>query len=484
VTTPSGRAPLGGSRLGHEYQDLIAWQQALHAAHPHSKATEFHVESPKGASYDDVATVDQTGSRYVQAKHVVDAPDAFSLQWLLEPQGKSGESMAQKALRTFQKLRQTGPVELRLCTNRELESGDPLGELRHVRDATLQHVAKRVLTGEYQDANLEAALTTLQTHLGCDEAEFLELLGVWKLQWAYGMTDADQLARSEMRGYGLRDDDEALRAGTGYVGGLLTTGVRTLPIDELRNDIRGLEIQQSRHYRTLSVAAITAEPNQPTAHVHLDLRSVFEGRDKEQARGLDDWTDVDAQLRSAVDRLGPPSGAPVLVHAAARLPMWFRLGTLMRAAAGWTVACELGGTLYSSEVTSQTGDILTPADVTGSGNELVVTLSVRHDIRNVVTKCLAELGLDGSRRLDLGVASPSVSAVTGPAAAKRIAEQIKTALIDAAEDAPTSHIHLLLACPKPIPLFLGSEWHRLTPVTVYEDLGAGHGYQPAFTVAD
>jgi len=482
MTTPTGRAAVGASRLGHEYQDVIGWQQALHAAHPTSTATEFHIESPQGASYDDVATIDPRTSRYVQAKHVVDAPDAFTFDWLIEPVGKVGESMAQKALRTYRTLRTTGPVELWLCTNRELANGDVLGRLRHPKTFTLEHVAKRVLDGHHTDPLLLDTLSRLQGHLGCDQDELVNLLEVWKLQWAYGMAEAERLARSEMRAFGLRDDANGLQAGVAFIAELVTLGARTLPVEELRSRIAALGLGAGRHYRTLSVAAVDAEPNAAAALVHVDLRDSFEGRVGDEARGLDNWTGIDTRLADGVARLGPPGAAPVLVHAAARLPMWFRLGTLMRATAGWTVACELGGVLYASDTAPLSTDVLESSVLTGAGDELVVTVNITHDIREVVTRRLNELALGATRRLDLSVPSPGQNALAGPAAARRISEQIKTALLNAAEETTTTHIRLFLACPKPIPLLLGTQWHRLTPVTVYEDLGPGRGYQPAFTV--
>lgn len=483
MTTPSGRPSVGASRLGHEYQDVISWQQALHAAHPASTATIFEVESPEGASYDDIVVLSPVGSTYIQAKHVVDAPASLTLEWLLAPQGsgRKRESMAQKALRTYRKLRETGAVELWLYTNRELAAGDAVGRLRDPSSFTLRHAARRVLEGEYEDQSLLDALNEFTTHLGVSRDELLEFLAVWKFQWSYGLPEAERIAKLEMQVYGLRHDEDALRKGRSFVGGLLTLGQRSLSVEELRAELDLLELAADRACRTLSVAAIDVEHNAATAQVAINIQHLFGGRTEDEARGLADWTEFDSAVAAAVGRLGRPADAPVLVHASVRLPAWFRLGTLMRATAGWTVGCQLGEALYFSDEPATASACLTADDLVGAGENLVVTLSVTHDVRDVVTMQMSEL-LGTAARLDLRVPEPGRWAMNGPPAARRMVEEVKTAIMSALETTRARRTHLVLACPKPIALMLGSQWHRLGAVTIYEDLGPGLGYEPAFSI--
>jgi hypothetical protein len=42
--------------------------------------------------------------------------------------------------------------------------------------------------------------------------------------------------------------------------------------------------------------------------------------------------------------------------------------------------------------------------------------------------------------------------------------------------------HLFLAIPHGLALLLGHLWDRMPPTLVYEDLGAGNAYQPAFLI--
>ena len=49
-------------------------------------------------------------------------------------------------------------------------------------------------------------------------------------------------------------------------------------------------------------------------------------------------------------------------------------------------------------------------------------------------------------------------------------------------DTPKAPIHLLLAGPGGLALLLGHRWNRTRPTTIYQHLGPGRGYTPAFTV--
>jgi hypothetical protein len=67
----------------------------------------------------------------------------------------------------------------------------------------------------------------------------------------------------------------------------------------------------------------------------------------------------------------------------------------------------------------------------------------------------------------------------GVALAEKIRNLVRGAIID---HTAASHIHLFLAGPGGLALLLGHRWNRLRPTTVYEHLGVGKGYQPAFTI--
>jgi hypothetical protein len=485
MTTPIGRSAPGAMLLGHRYQHTIAWRQALRALAPGSTTERFGVEARDAYAYDDVVTSGPAESAYQQAKFVVDGTAGFTLDWLTTGYGQKNQSMAQRALTTFERLSAYGAVSLALFTNRELDAESSwLGAYRSA-DATIGMAARRLLAGERSDDAALQALEKLRNHLGCDSEAFLRLLDAWQLRWSHSLPDAEEMAQAQMRAHGLRDTPDALAAGVGFIHDMVTRGVREIAIADLAERIDSLALRASPAMRVLSVSAVDVDPHRDIASVAIDVQAAFAGRRDEAARGLDDWGAVDAQLEAAVARLGTPSQSPVLIHAAARLPVWFRLGTLMRQVQGWTVACEHSGELYPSDGALQQSSSL-HADMTGSGegsgDDLIVIMSATYDIRGPVSRHLEHSSLQGARRLSLTLEPTGPAAIDGPAHARRTAADIKREVLTALEAHPADRVHLFMAAPKAIALLLGHSWHRLALVTMYEDLGPGRGYQPAFTV--
>ncbi len=381
----------------------------------------------------------------MQAKFVMDAPGGFSLEWLLSPQGAAEQSMAQKALASLRTLRSRGEVRMHLFTNRELDPGDAFGGLRGER-LTVGHAAARVLGGERRDPEATQALTTLREHLGCDEEELLALLDVWELRWGTSLPAVEDMAAAEMRGLGLRDDHDAIVLGRSFIHSLVTSGIRTLAVPDLQERVRALNLQSGRAVRILSVVAIGPEQSAESAHVIVDVRGAFDGRSDEVARGLDDWPSVDRQLAAGVGELGHPRGLPVVVTAAARLPVWFRLGTLMRGTRGWTVGCDFQEQLVFSD-TRAAGSTMTATEETGHGSELIVPLSITWDIREAVERRLPDLGITGTRLLPLSLRDTGTHALESPAAVTAVVEQVKRALLVSLDRQPAAHVHLFMATP-------------------------------------
>lgn len=485
MSTPSGRAARSASLHGDDYQHLISWRAALRALAPTSGVNRLGLEHPEGGAYDDVVLFAAAGGgEFTQAKFVMDALEGFSLDWLIEPAGAKRVSLAQRALMTYRQLRPTGPVRLTMVTNREVAAGATwLGQYRAASQLTFGHAVRRLYAGEHQAAEAFAAFEQLREHLACDEQEFLALLDLWVFRWAHSVPDAEELSASRMMATGLCADDEALGKGVGLIRDLVKSGVREISTDDLRLRVEALGLEAEPPYRILSVSALLPEEHAPVADVTIDLQDLFDGREDDAARGLaaDRWVQVEQRLKEGVTSLGHADTSLVLVHAAVRLPTWFRLGTLMRSVAGWQLACALGGVQYRSSDAPAPGAVLTSELTPGTTGDLVVTLSVSNDIRQSVTTFLKRGGPAGVGRLDLVHPAPGPRAVSGKAEAARIVDELRTAVMSALESGGVQRVHLFMSAPRMLALFAGHRWHRLKSVTVYEDLGVGEGYQPAFT---
>lgn len=80
-------------------------------------------------------------------------------------------------------------------------------------------------------------------------------------------------------------------------------------------------------------------------------------------------------------------------------------------------------------------------------------------------------------------AGPDDQAVANAGQAVAYAQQIRDLVRRQLDRRPDAEwVHLFLAGPGGLALLLGHRWNRIRPTVVYEHLGPGRGYTPAFTV--
>lgn len=489
MTSPSGRAARAASLLGDDYQHLLAWSEAVHALRPSSDARAFRVESIDAGSYDDVSVLRRTGPHmHLQAKFSVDPARGFGLDWLVKPvgTGKQPKSLAQRALDTHRELSPAGGLTLRLVTNKTPGPDDAWLAAYAGHDGRLGHEARRLADGHVKDPTAKTAadgLDRLRGHLGCDQDEFLRLLDDWQLRWAADDSYVRDIARARMIALGLRDDDDALRQGSGYVRSLVTAGRRSVELDQLRTDVDALGLRLRSAARVLSVSILAPDPHASDADEHVDLRP---------APGDPEPTepDVAQALTAAVGRLRTAGGTgPVEVRASVRLPAWFLLGTLMKHVEDWHLTTAFAGRTWASDDPDGEGPALTarpePGSTRNGGHrtgELHVGVSITADVREDVERHLARRPGRPADRLWLALDRPDRHAVKSPAHAAALVDQTRAAITDQLRQGGHSQVHLYIAAPRMVPLFLGHRWNRLPEAIVYQDLGPADGYRPAYTV--
>jgi hypothetical protein len=488
VSSPSGRAARAASLLGDDYQHLLAWSEAVHAGRPGSDATDFRVEAVDAGSYDDISVLRHSGlHEHTQAKFAVNPTGGFGIDWLINPTGTrpQRQSLAQRALATHRDLAAGGTPVLRLVTNRTPDAADDWLPLYRGPDSTLGHQARRLLAGAVNDTSAPRALNGLRRlhdHLGCDETEFLGLLDAWQLHWAADPHIQAQLAASRMSALGLRDDDDAIRDGRDYIRRLVTHGRRSVPVHQLRADIEALDLRLRPPARVLSVSMILPDPFARDAdeHVNLTPKATEDGDPAETP-----YEHVEQELRDAVDRLRTGTGpGSVLVRATVRLPVWFLIGSLMKHVEDWTLSTHFDNRVWTSnDHPAQTPQLAIRHQTAATAStDLLVGLSVTADVHDDV---LAHTARDPALNADalwLTVERPSSTAVTSPAQAAAIVDQARAAITDRLRQGSYERVHLFIAAPRFIPLFLGHRWNRLPEAVVHRDLGPGKGYERAFTV--
>jgi SMODS-associated and fused to various effectors sensor domain len=72
--------------------------------------------------------------------------------------------------------------------------------------------------------------------------------------------------------------------------------------------------------------------------------------------------------------------------------------------------------------------------------------------------------------------------ITSSAHATATAVRIRDLVRRLAREHNARRLHLFLTVPHGLALLLGHIWDRMPPTLLYEDLGAGNAYQPAFLI--
>jgi SMODS-associated and fused to various effectors sensor domain len=188
------------------------------------------------------------------------------------------------------------------------------------------------------------------------------------------------------------------------------------------------------------------------------------------------------ELRTAADRLRTLGCQRVLVRGALRLPTWFTVGNTCAAVTGMTVASQQGGRLWSADEPAAGDSRLTVQETPiGQGEELAVALAITTDLKDDVQAHLAAARLPVGTLATLTLAAGAGNqAITGPGHAVAVALAVRDEVRRLARGTGAQRLHLFLACPGGLALLLGHWWNRVPTTQLYEDLGAGRGYAPAF----
>jgi SMODS-associated and fused to various effectors sensor domain len=110
-----------------------------------------------------------------------------------------------------------------------------------------------------------------------------------------------------------------------------------------------------------------------------------------------------------------------------------------------------------------------------------VVVAVAYDPSQAVRRYLQAAGLPVGMLATLSpAAGSSDQAVAGTGHAVALAQAIRNEIRRLADATHPTRMHLFLACPAGLALLLGHRWNRVPTTQLYEDLGVGSQYTPAF----
>jgi len=257
--------------------------------------------------------------------------------------------------------------------------------------------------------------------------------------------------------------------------------------DELATEVQRLDLKRTDPAAVLLVQAIDHDAHPEDATIALDWVDLYTGDtafDRRQVRDPSCWDHMQRELTAAAQQLRTRGHRRVHVRGAMRLGTFFITGHALAQVTGMDISYLQHGTLWSSDASRVA--VRTPKQRRthiGARPGVAVAYGVSNDPTPAVLRYLQQAALPVRELVTLLPAGgPHDQAVTGPREAVALAQELRAAVRSELDARPADTVHLFQAGPGGLALLLGHRWNRVGPTVVYEDLGAGRGYAPAFTL--
>jgi hypothetical protein len=397
----------------------------------------------------------------------------------------NGRSLLQKFYASYQLVRDpVRPPTLELLTNRGLDPSHPLlGHVDGRSDLLVPYATDAPVSGKAGQA-----LQAWADHVDVSRESLLEVLE--HLTFRTGLTLSSERDRAQvlMSAAGLRHDETALAQGLAAVANWVRGGRRTLTPDDIHAVVDGLGLRQGSPRAILLVQAIDRDPHQEDALEALNWVDWYGGDapgHRVQPLAPSSWSTMAEEVRAAADRLESDGWKDFLIRGAMRQATTFLVGSALPDVRGHRLHYLQRGQEWSTDAPRVTVPSIDSSDIhIGGGSDLAVVVSISADASRDVARYLTETGAPVA---DLVSLTPAEGAhdqvVSGPGQAVAYAQQFRQAARAAVSARPdTQKVHLFLAGPGGFALLLGHRWNRVRPTLVYEHLGTGRGYAPAFEI--
>lgn len=482
----AGPPSASGVRRGGDYfQDLIVWSAALELLRPGSVYHQLETESPGSGNVDDVVQRSHSaGDVFGQIKWATRPADPLDEKYLFKANPK-GNSILQKLFATFEDLKAGGRTPtLRLLTNRTLDRNDPL--LKHVdgRSELLMPFAANA-TAKSQAGR---AVTRWAKHAGTSREGLLKMLCHLRFETGRAVNPERQYVRALMLAAGLSDDDDSIERALAEVASWVRDGKRTVTISDVNEVVERLNLRRRPPSAIWTVQAIDHDPHAGDATYSSNWVDLFDGdepRVRVVPRDPAGWQQIETDIRSTAASLEADGWTSTLVRGAMRQATFFRVGIALPRTRQHELHYVQGDQSWSTDAAKP--QLMAPTVTTyelGRGSDIAVAVGLSLDPSAEVRSYLTAQNAPVRRLITItpsGGADDQSVASAGHAVA--YAEQIRNAARAAvAESEACDRVHLFLAGPGGLALLLGHRWNRTAPTQVYEHVGPGRGYTPAFLV--
>jgi hypothetical protein len=476
-----------GARIaGDRFQWLFAWEACVRALHDAEHGSvnpvvRVGIEVDGAGNVDDVVSYRQDPPHtYTQVKYAVDSSTPLNTAFMTTVGTPTGDSILQKLVRARRKLAlPANVIDMALVTNRLPDPHDPLLAGRDSRTQLLMPAAAegrpRSARGQARDQWATSSDITVD--------ELLDILGVLRFDVGRDVSHLEETVTLLMRLAGLRGDTEALNLGISWISNQVIAGQRELALEQIEHAVDELGLNAGTTRSLLSVATLVPDPMARTAIYSIDWVDRFDGADafaKRRPRPPATWADLQQDIEAIPVHLG--GAKHIAVSGSMRLAVAFELGATLRMVTGVDLAVVQRGELWESDArfgAPKASDLATVQ--LDQGAEIAIAVEVSTPIAADVETFARRTQLPVDR---LVIVRPPSGARDNSVVDAEDAVALAVGFRDAARQTTRGHarVHLFLACPMGLALFLGHRWNRVAPTVVYEDL-ASLGYEPAFTVS-
>jgi ribosome biogenesis SPOUT family RNA methylase Rps3 len=487
----AGRGPAasGARLLGDDYQHLLTWLHAAQLVHRDPEVTRVELEKYGVGNVDDLV-VHRRGrpAIYHQVKFTTQPGHPLTGDLFIEGPGGSASPL-ERFYESFKKLTINGvPPEMVLHTNRLPAANDPI---LACLDGTTELLTPRLVRAQPRSAAGKARSRWAQ-RLDLSEEQLLHMLGSLRIRAAQaGINDLQERCRWVMDAVGLTATIEGVDKGMLAARRWVETGVREVVGETITQLVEEQQMRTAAPRATVLIQAIDHDLWPETATVALDWVDGFIGdqpSERREPRRADLWMERFApDLQNALSQVRGQGVTHVRIDGALRLATAIYAGFVFSDIAGFHVAVpgRSGDGTWSGDISSdgpRRSPTITRAEhPLGMGNELALGLNISGDVTQAVLSHVHRAGLPVERLVVLSVAKPGRDALGDPAEILGWA-QAATDQLRVLADQGWPRLHLFFYGPRTAAVLLGHAWNRMPPAQLWEDLGAGRGYIPAFTI--
>jgi hypothetical protein len=490
MTAGRGPAPSGARYLGDDYQHLLTWLHAAKLVHRDPEIVRVELEKHGAGNLDDLVVHRATGAgEYHQVKFVRNpGREPLAAGWFTD-KGSSKKSPLQRFHQSWKDLTVDGkPPFMVLHTNRLIASGDAVM-------ACIDGVTDRLLP-KFAQASGGSATGKMRTewaeHLGVDEAELLQVLADLRIRAArVSVNELREHCRWVMDASGLASTATAVDQGMLVARGWVEEGIRDVNAAIVAEvvDERGLRAGEPR--ATVVIQAIDHDIYPELATEVVDWVDAFPGDDPRERRApasAEVWTQrFAADLAAAEQSVRAQGYREVRLGGAFRLATSIYAGTVFPDTRGYQVlvAGRSGDGTWTGDIASY-GDRV-PIGVScrrsdvGEGDALAIGLSITGSLETAVRRHIEASQLPVAQLAHITVPQTGTDALTGGSDVRGWVAEVRDILRELAEEG-WAQFHLFMFGPQTAAVLLGHGWNRMPPTQLWDDLGPGRGYTPAFLV--